>query len=110
MEEIKNELRHLGYSKEEEYFFRKNMELLAKLRMEADATKKKLATEHRLREYWMRCPKCGETLIEQNLEQIVHVDKCANCGGIYFDSGELRILLKAEHSLFHRIFRHHDAG
>jgi uncharacterized protein len=109
MEEIKNELKHLGYSKEEEYFFRKNMELVAKLRMEADEKKKKLAEEHGLREYWMRCPKCGTTLVEQSLQDIVQVDKCANCGGVFFDSGELAILLKAEHSLFHRIFRHHEA-
>jgi hypothetical protein len=77
MEEIKNELRHLGYSKEEEYFFRKNMELLTKLRTDADQAKKKLADEHGLREYWMRCPKCGTALTEESLEEVVRVDRCA---------------------------------
>jgi Zn-finger nucleic acid-binding protein len=54
----------------------------------------------------MRCPKCGSTLKEESYGGAISVDRCTNakCAGIYFDGGELEILLKAKSTLFKRIF------
>jgi hypothetical protein len=102
---MKDDLKSQGYSKEDEYFHRKDQELIAKLRAEAQVQKEKLKAENGKKEYWMRCPKCGTSLKEENYEGVL-VDRCTNsaCGGVYFDGGELEILLKAHPSLFQRIF------
>jgi len=46
-------------------------------------------------EHWMRCPKCGSKLEEVDLLGI-KVDQCEKCFGIYFDRGELELLLEAQ--------------
>ena len=53
----------------------------------------------------MRCPKCGSAMTEEKYDQVL-VDRCSSktCGGIYFDGGELEILLKAKTPLLQRIF------
>jgi uncharacterized protein len=103
---MKDDLKGQGYSKEDEYFHRKDQELIAKLREKAEAERAKLETENRKKEYWMRCPKCGSTMAEEKYGDLVLVDRCPSksCGGIYFDGGELEILLKAKASLLQRIF------
>jgi hypothetical protein len=95
-----------GSTSEDEYFFRKDRELLAKLREQSEAKKKKAEAENRKKEYWMRCPKCGSDLKEVSYEGLIMIDRCENskCGGIYFDKGELEIVLKAKPSLIQRIF------
>ena len=42
---------------------------------------------------------------EEGYGGIVYVDRCTNpkCAGVYFDGGELEILLKAKSSLLKRI-------
>lgn len=42
--------------------------------------------------YWRVCPKCGDSLDEVESED-VKIDRCENCGGIYFDHGEVEMLL-----------------
>lgn len=42
--------------------------------------------------YWLRCPKCGGTLTEIQYE-VVKVDRCESCNGIFFDAGEVEQLL-----------------
>jgi len=44
---------------------------------------------------WMKCPKCGDHMEEIELMRI-KVDKCVQCQGIYFDNGELQILLESQ--------------
>ena len=47
----------------------------------------------------MRCPKCGSSLKEEEYAGIVLVDRCSSkdCGGsVFFDEGELEILMKAK--------------
>jgi len=39
----------------------------------------------------MRCPKCDENLEEIKING-VKVDRCGNCGGLWFDRDELRIV------------------
>jgi hypothetical protein len=106
MSDFPSDTRKLGYSKEDEYFHKKDKELLERMKSEAEARKAELEAENRKKEYWMRCPKCGSTLNEENYGGIISVDRCTNlkCAGIYFDGGELEMLLKAKSTLFKRIF------
>ena len=85
----------LGYDKEEEYFYRKNQELLAKKRAELDAQRQSQESAQLRELHWMRCPKCGHELVEEERSGI-KVDRCKRCGGVFFDQGELDLLLQAE--------------
>jgi len=102
---MRDDLKSQGYSKEDEYFHRKDQELIARLREKAEAQRAKTEAENKKNEYWMRCPKCGAALTEERHGEVV-VDRCTakTCGGVYFDAGELEILLKAKSSLLSRIF------
>lgn len=102
---MREDLKSQGYSKEDEYFHRKDQELVAKLREKAEAQRATAEAENKKKEYWMRCPKCGSTLAEERHGSVV-VDRCHSktCGGVYFDAGELEILIKAKSSLLSRIF------
>lgn len=92
---MRDEMRQQGYSKEDEYFFKKDKELLAKLRDAADTRKKELEDTHRDQSYWMVCPKCGGALTEESLQGIVKVDRCGGCKGVFFDDGELDLFVRA---------------
>ena len=89
---------------EDEYFHKKDQELLSKMRAEADAKRAKLTAENKKAEYWMRCPKCGSKLKEESYGSVM-VDRCTSkpCSGIFLDGGELEILLKAKAPLLKRI-------
>jgi hypothetical protein len=50
---------------------------------EAQAESKRLRDQH-----FMRCPKCGHEMKEEELDGI-KIDRCSFCEGIYFDAGEL---------------------
>jgi hypothetical protein len=102
---MQEDLKKQGYSKEDEYFHRKDQELVAQLRAKAEAQRAKAEDGHEKKEYWMRCPKCGSALKEQSHGSVV-IDRCTSkkCGGIYLDAGELEILLKAKAPLLQRIF------
>ena len=99
-----DDVRKKGYSKEDEYFYKKDQEMLKRLRSEADARREQAELENRKKEYWMRCPKCGSKLKEESYGNVVNIDRCTNqgCSGVYFDRGELEILLKARTSFFKR--------
>ena len=103
---MRDDMKNQGYSKEDEYFYRKDRELLVKLREKANSQRQQLEAENKKKEYWMRCPKCGSHLQEERYGTAVLVDRCSNsgCGGVFFDGGELEIVLKAKSSLIHRIF------
>jgi len=101
---MKDDLKSQGYSKEDEYFHRKDREQIARLREKAEEQRAKLETENKAKEYWMRCPKCGAALNEEKYGESVLLDRCTSCGGIYLDNGELEILVKAKPSLLQRIF------
>ena len=92
---MREDVQDLGYDKEEEYFYRKNQELLARKRAELDARRQEQEA-HQLKElHWMRCPKCGREMAEEEHSGI-KVDRCTGCGGVFFDAGELDLLLQAE--------------
>ena len=51
----------------------------------------------------MKCPKCGNDLAEIELHG-VKVDQCANCGGVFFDKGELDQLEHHDTGVLNRVF------
>ena len=74
------DLEDRGTALENEYFHRKEQELIAKM-------KEKLQDEasHSLE---IKCPKCDGTLIETDFESI-KIDVCDKCSGVWLDAGEL---------------------
>jgi len=76
---------------EEEYFNRKNREAIEKLRekMKVAAEAKAAGTST------MNCPRCGDSLKEDDYDGIT-VDSCQKCGGVWFDSGELEKRLQQD--------------
>src|SRR5262245_19121244 len=93
---MKDDLKSQGYSKEDEYFYKKDQEALAKLRAKAEAQRATLESEHKKSGFWMKCPKCGSALKEESYGSGVLVDRFTSksCGGIFLDGGGLEILLK----------------
>ena len=83
-----------GYSKEEEYFYKANKELIERKRRELDLEREN-AQKSAKTPHWMKCPKCGERMSEVELTGI-RVDQCQACHGIYFDHGELEILIESK--------------
>ncbi len=86
-----------GYNQEDAAFKKQEVEQLAKLRAELDAKRKAASSASAKATHWMCCPKCGGTMAEVKLESVV-IDRCGSCGGIYFDAGELELLVKHEKS------------
>lgn len=77
---------------ENEYFARQEFDRQRKIKAKklaemAEEEKNKLKELH-----YMHCPKCGNEMIVIEYEGI-ELDKCSDCGGIYFDNGELEELL-----------------
>jgi hypothetical protein len=78
---------------EEEYFRRKEQELVEKLRA-------KRAEEEQRDEAGasaVHCPKCEGTLVEITFEG-VQIDRCNKCHGVWLDAGELERLTGQEDS------------
>jgi len=86
-----------GYSEEERYFHEHDAELLQKKRAELDAKRKAEKQQESRTEHWMKCPKCGADMDEIEMEGIM-VDRCPGCQGIYFDAGELELLISSRQS------------
>ena len=82
------------YNNEEAYFYKLNKDLLERKRKELDAKKNETAIQTN-NPNWMKCPKCGDQMEEIELSRI-KVDKCVHCQGLYFDNGELQILLESQ--------------
>ena len=71
-------------AQEDEYFVKKEKELIEKLKAKQEGEKKAQLREASR----MRCPKCGEPLKERSFQKIL-IDQCTGCGGIWLDAGEL---------------------
>jgi Na+-translocating ferredoxin:NAD+ oxidoreductase RNF subunit RnfB len=80
-------------AQEDEYFIKKEQELVAKLKeKQQDDVKASLQkTCH------MRCPKCGEPLKEQTFQKVL-IDQCTGCHGIWLDAGEIEAVSGREES------------
>jgi len=71
-------------AQEDDYFVKKEKELIEKLKARQEKEAKQSVKEM----YHMRCPKCGEPLKERRFQKIL-IDHCTGCGGIWLDPGEL---------------------
>ena len=82
---LSKKLRDKRHGEEDQYFQKRDRELIAKLRQvkeaEQESTVRELARE--------RCPKCGAPLRTEALWG-VSVDQCPECEGIWLDPGELQ--------------------
>ncbi len=86
---------------EEEYFARRDAELLRQQR----ATVQKTAAEAERRSHYMKCPKCGYDLITGEWHGI-QIDQCTHCHGMWFDAGEAQsVLAHPEPNIMARVFR-----
>ena len=82
---------------EEDYFRKKNQELISKM-------KERLSSEGAMQETSYDCPKCEGKLHTGNFENI-QIDICDTCGGVWLDAGELQqITGKQENSWVGRLF------
>ena len=92
---VRDDLNKEGYSKEEEYFYRINQELIERRRKELDPGRRAHSASQEGAPHWMGCPKCGEEMSPVNLLGI-QVEQCTKCQGVYFDRAEVETLLEAK--------------
>ncbi len=83
-----------GYDEEERYFREQEAEQLKQMREKLDVTRQEQAARQAKETHWMKCPKCGADLTEVKMEGVM-VDKCGGCEGLFFDSGELELMIAA---------------
>lgn len=76
-----------GQALENEYFQRKEKELIAKMKAILDGESSKSLE--------IKCPKCDGTLIETDFEKI-KIDVCNKCSGVWLDAGELTQVVDKE--------------
>ena len=86
-----------GRALENEYFHRKEREIIEKMRA-------KLAMQN-AQSAGMECPRCDGKLMEADYEHI-KIDVCDNCHGVWFDAGELAQIIDKdkEGGWFGRLF------
>ena len=80
----------------EDGWFKQNeaamIESARKKREAAEQAQKSEAAETRRQAHWHKCPKCGADMRVETIAS-VEVEKCPDCGGIFFDRGELETLM-----------------
>lgn len=81
-----------GYNKADAQFHEHDEQLLKELRNRVDQRRQETAQTQANNPHWMRCPKCGGAMNEVKYEK-VNIDQCTACGGVFFDPGELAILI-----------------
>ena len=81
------ELEDRARALENEYFYHREQELIAKMRA-------KLAFEN-AKDIKVQCPKCDGTLLEADYENI-KIDVCNKCHGVWFDSGDLAQVIEKD--------------
>jgi Zn-finger nucleic acid-binding protein len=77
---MSEQLEERGRALENEYFHRKEKELIEKMKAKLDASETV--------DLKLDCPKCEGNLIETDYEGI-KIDVCDKCSGTWFDAGEL---------------------
>ena len=82
---------------EDEYFVKRDAELLKARRAELDAER---AKRERAAHY-MKCPRCGGDLKERQHHH-VKIDICADCKGTWLDAGELDMITRVDRNNFSR--------
>ena len=84
--------------REDEWFRQNEKQLLEAARVAREKREKERAELEKTAElsrlkalHYLRCPKCGHAMQEEQYE-IITVDRCSHCEGVYFDAGELEQL------------------
>jgi ferredoxin-like protein FixX len=90
---------------EEEYFKKKELELLKKFEEEREALKEAQERENCRRFIYLKCPKCFGDLKEKKYKDIT-IEQCVECGGVYLDSGDLEMLAECQHGFIEGLFKH----
>jgi uncharacterized protein len=75
-------------SNEDEYFAKRDAEWIRERRAELDRQEKAVATAATA----IKCPRCGTPLAERQF-QTVKLDACPKCKGVWFDAGELEMVM-----------------
>lgn len=89
-----------GYNREELYLHDVNQKLIDERREKLNQERKAREHEQNQKIHWMKCPKCGENMTELDMKNI-KADVCTVCKGLFFDKGELDILLDSrDHGTF----------
>ena len=89
-----NNVHTSGYNSEDDHFHQADREALEALRAKMDQKRETQKKDADKNSHWMKCPKCGDDLVEVKLD-VVLVDRCNGCDGIFFDAGEVEMLLEA---------------
>ena len=76
-------------SLEEEYFRRKEQELIEQIRAKRAEAERQASA--------IQCPKCEGTLDELTFDEI-QIDRCNKCNGVWLDAGELEQLVSNQES------------
>ena len=90
------ELDDRGRALENEYFHRKEQELLEKMKAKIK--------EDETRSLELKCPKCDGTLHATDFDSI-KIDVCDKCHGVWLDAGELAQITNKADGWFGRVFR-----
>ena len=98
-------------SKEEQWFLEKERRLLEEYKKKREAriaeTERQEGAKQRedlKQRHWMCCPKCGHAMRVMDLKG-VQVDICSHCEGLFFDRGELEVLVTKSADEKRSIFR-----
>ncbi|MCU0239522.1 MAG: zf-TFIIB domain-containing protein [Pyrinomonadaceae bacterium] len=90
------ELEDRGKALEDEFFYKQEKELIAKMKAKLEVEAKSTSN--------LNCPKCDGHLVESNFESI-KIDVCNKCHGVWLDAGELvQISQKEEKGWFGNLF------
>lgn len=92
--------RHGKSKNEDEYFAKRDAELLETTRAEQASLRARIERSKHI----MKCPRCGGDLTKVSLHD-VEVDICPEGHGTWLDAGEMELLLKHEEpSMLRRVF------
>jgi hypothetical protein len=81
------DLEDRGQALENEYFRRKEQELIAKMKAKVAETEST--------SLGIQCPKCDGTLVETDFDKI-KIDVCDKCSGVWLDAGELALVTEKD--------------
>lgn len=95
----------------DQWFHENERKLLEEIRKKREAKIREETARQKERErdelkklHWMRCPRCGHALVENDLHG-VKVDVCSLCEGVFFERGEVEELLQKKAEERKGVFR-----
>jgi len=95
---------------EDHWIMKQEAEKLGQLREIRKRAHKKEEMAQLKDTHWMRCPKCGQEMVEieysnSSRKNTVHIDKCGGCEAITLDNGELELILEMHKGSLSKLFR-----